>query len=268
MGDIKPDNHYSIFRHNNINLIAGISRALEKKIDSIIQNQNSLNSDLYSMNDNLDALNKIYLSFHSMAGSEALARLRTLIQYYSSDSEKNKTRLDASYFLLKKIRKLLENYEHKSIEPFRAKLNDNYDEMNKHIQLRKPKPEGRFQWITFSRNNSWFISRFTDLKIIEVKEFHLHDKINSKITLETRDNEKIDAIDLMRGTEAVSKPLIGIRLNNTGNFFAADSKGKEIYSSKDFITPMKIRLDINNPLYSGRVRLFGKNHLSLVSEKS
>ena len=260
---------YNSFKENNLSLISELNRAIDLLLKEIADDQNNLIDKIEDINNKIIELRSIFFSFHSMAGSEKLIRLKELINFYRYDSEKNKSRIAAADFLVRKIGELLLKHDHENYEPFRTtgNISDIYENKMIPINDEGSRVNSRYKWITFSRNNSWFISRFTELKIIEVKEFHPHSTINSKITLETPDNEKIDAVDLMRGTETATKPLIGIRLNHNSNFFAADSKGKEIYASKDFITPMKIRLDINNPLYSGRVRLFGKNHLSLVSEK-
>ncbi len=265
MSDIKPDkseNHYSQFRDGNINLISGISHALSEEIDSIIKKQNSLSSDISSVDDSLEALNKIYLSFHSMAGSEELIRLRTLIQHYRSDAEKNSTRLDASHFLLNKLKNLLEKKANRGTEPFRTGK-EYFQDIEKNQQQReRSEPQGKFKWITFSRNKSWFISRFRNLEIIEVKNIFSDNNIKTRVTLETLNKEKIEAIDLMRSPRLTSIPRISIRLSPNGAFYAADCKGKEIYADKDFISPMITEMNkSSNPIYTGRVRIFGKNHL-------
>jgi len=263
----KPDNQYSIFRHDNINLISEISRTLETEIDSIMHKLNSLNSNINSMHNGLDSLNRIYFSFHSMAGTEALIRLKILIQRFKSDSEKNRSRIAAAHFLIKKIQDFIDNKEYKNFEPFRTEIGYIQETIADQLQSESLKPEMKFKWITFSRNNSWFITGFKNLEIIEVKQKLDENVIDNRISLETLNREKIEAIDLMRRNSFSPTPKFGIRLSSDGEFYAADIKGKEIYSMTDFITPMiSIIEKKRSPLYTGRVRLFGKNHLLLFQK--
>jgi len=259
---------YKSFRDSNISTISKTNIAIDFLISGIESDQNSLINKIEIIDKSIEELRSIYLSFHSMAGSETLIRLRTLMQHYRADAEKNKTRIAASHFLIKKIQSLLENKEYTDSEPFRTEREYIQEIESDQQQREKSEPSGKFKWITFSRNNSWFISRFRNLEIVEVIKIFNSDAGKTRITLEIPDGEKIEALDLMRGPRFPTIPGIGIRLTPEGEFYAADMKGKEIYASEDFISPMITKLDkSSNPLYTGRVRLFGLNHLFLFQKQ-
>jgi len=260
--------NFKSFRDSNVSAISKAGIDIDFLISEIENDQNSLIKKIEIIDKSIEELRSIYFSFHSMAGSETLIRLRTVMQHYRSDSEKNKIRIAASHYLIKKLQSYMENKEFRNFEPFRTGGEFIHEIKTEKLQCEKIEPQGKFKWITFSRNNSWFISRFRSLEIVEVKKFLSADAVKTKITLEITNGEKIEALDLMRGPRFPSIPGIGIRLTPEGEFYAADMKGKEIYASEDFISPMITELDKSaNPLYTGRVRLFGLNHLVLFQKQ-
>lgn len=260
-------NLFKSFREDNLSLITEINTTIDQLLQEIGNDQNLLINKIDNIDKKVEDLRSIFFSFHSMAGSEKLIRLKQLISRYRLDSEKNRNRIAAAEFLIRKIEELLQKHGSRDYEPFRMSEDFSYEFGKKQSDHDNRVMDRKYKWVTFKRNNSWFISRFSDLEIIEAKEFYTHNKLKSGIILETVNNEKIEAVDLMRNPGGCSKPSIGIRLFRQGSFFAADIKGREIYASKDFITPMTVRIDIKNPLYTGRVRLFGRNHFSLTSKK-
>lgn len=266
--DIIESSSFEQFREKNINLISGINNVVESIISDIENNENSLTDKIAAIDTHIKDLSSIYFSFHSMSGNETLIRLKSLLNHYRVEAKANHDRITAAGFLVKKLNHLLSATVYEDSEPFRTISPFPYAETNKNPVIdEKPLPVAN-KWITFKRNNSWFITRFTFLDTINLAGSDIIYNGHSRITAQTVENQKFDSIDLMRGPGNSSKPNFLMHPHKNGFFYAADFIGKKIYSEKDFVSPMIQKMqDKENKYISGRVRIFGTSHLYIVSNQ-
>lgn len=265
---IHENNNFELFREQNITLISGINRTVESIIADIENEENSLMDKVASIDKHIKDLSSIYFSFHSMSGNETLIRLKSLLNIYMTEARANQDRITAARFLVKKLNHLVSGTDYVDSEPFRNISPFPYAGIDKDPGIiKKSSPMGN-KWITFKRNNSWFITRFTSLDTINLAGSEIVYKTHGMITAETVEKQKFESVDLMRGPGNSLKPKFLMHPHKNDFFYAADIIGRKIYSAKDFISPMiKKMKKSENKFISGRVRLFGTSHLYIVSNQ-
>jgi len=254
---------YNEFWNNNLQKIEEIQNKLNKSLGAIENQYMELNKLFDIFTEEINVLASIYSNFNSIEGKDYILKLKSIGASYKKRFQEEEIDLKTIYFLIEKINKLrdesFENFpiithldEEEKKEKFKGNLNSNY--------------EGRpFKWITFQRNGSFFIIKFSQVDIIDKNQFKKITKEDNRLYITTED-KNYNPIDFFPKENNSDAELI-IEINNDTSFLA-DKLGKKIYSRRDFIftkiEPFKQKLS-NNPFY-GKVKIFGKNHLFIKKE--
>jgi hypothetical protein len=265
--EIIGESTFEQFRNNNIAVITAINSTVESIITDIKKDEITINEKITVLDNYIKELTAIYLSFHSMSGTKSILNLQSLINRYKTEAIENHHRIDAAAYLIKKMNHLISDKNHSGPEPFRNYPSASYAELKPESKKLIDRPSA-YKWVTFSRNNSWFIAEFSKLEIINIAGAEILKSGKNRMIIKTVNNITYHAINLMKSPGRDNLPLLLIKPHESGLYYAADTKGKEIYASKDFVSPIIDKFhDIENSFISGRLRLFGINHLYLINNQ-
>jgi hypothetical protein len=265
--EIIGESTFEQFRNNNIAVITAINSTVESIIADIEKDEITINKKITVLDNYIKELTAIYLSFHSMSGTKTILNLQSLVNRYKTEAIENHRRIDAAAYLIKKLNYLISDKNHSGPAPFRNITSESYAELKPESKKLIERPTA-YKWVTFSRNNSWFIAEFSKLEIINIAGAEILKSGGKRIIIKTINNIEYNALDLMKSPGRENAPVLLIKPHEAGLYYAADTKGKEIYASRDFVSPVVDKFhDIENSFISGRLRLFGINHLYLINNQ-
>jgi len=248
-----------------------------QKLDEIHKNLDILLTDLeieYSHFDkiynkiemDINVLSSIYSSYNSIDGGDYVLKLNAVINEY----KKKYTADGIDFKLLNFLNDKINGLREESFKNFpEIKHKDQVPEDEKKVKEDYSRYNTRpYKWITFQRNNSWFISSFNDIELIPAEEAEKVKYIKPEIISLKLNNQKYRALDIFAefyDNNKKSDPEFYIIVNEGKKVFAATKIGKKIYSKKDFITPEIHPFDTvkKSSLSRGHFKIFGKNHIYL-----
>jgi len=256
---------YTKFWQDNLEKISLVQKDLDRSLNQLEKEYVCFEEVYRELEEDLDLLSSLYAGLNTIEGMEYLQKLRAMIHNYKGLYTREGIDFETLNFLTMKISELRDI----SFEDF---------PLLEHIDQEKstPPPPGEtsgyddkpFKWITFQRNCSWFITCFNTLKIIDAEvtscSFHKEQNI-IEVSVEDRSLEALDIFGEF--TSPPNNPKYFIEIDNE-RAYAADTLGKRIYSAHDIvsgkITPFN-RV-AHSSIASGRVRLFGRQHLFINQE--
>lgn len=247
----------------NLQKIEDIHSAIEKSIHDLENKYVDFESAYGEISSQLDLLSSIYSGYNTISGAESVMRLRALLASYRKRYTRESLDFNLVYNLLIKIAEL----RNASFEYFPSLAHDGKQTAGTHpAAASRGRAAGRYRWITFERNRSWFIAPFTAITVHTSKQFLVGaveepDIINIVVGAETVRVRDI----FIKSLDHPVSPRYVILTGRASANYAADAIEKSIYAAHDFITPMlrpftSIR---RNALSPGRVRMFGRNHILL-----
>ncbi len=257
---------YTTFWQDNLEKISLVQKDLDRSLNQLEKEYVCFEEVYRELEEDLDLLSSLYAGLNTIEGMEYLQKFRAMIHNYKSLYTREGIDFETLNFLTMKINELRDI----SFEDFPC-----LDHIEKEKKTRvKPQKETSgsedkpFKWITFRRNCSWFIVFFNTLRIIDAEVTScnfLKEQNLIEVSIEDRSFEALDIFGEF--TSPPNNPKYFIEIDN-GRAYAADSLGKRIYSSHDIvsgkITPFN-RVT-RSSIASGRVRLFGRQHLFINQE--
>lgn len=244
---------------------------IQSKLNISLQNLEKKYSgfeEIYShLEENLNVLSSIYSSYNSIKGKEYILKLNTMINNYRKRYTREGIDFNLMNFILTKIQELRES----SIENF--PLLEHMDTPDEGIReetslladIDYSKYYSRpYKWITFERNNSWFITRFEEVTLLHRNDTEILTYIEPDIILIKNNNEMFKVKDIFSPfSKESTDPQYYIIINGKKKGYAISRMGKRIYSRSNFILklirPYKDSKESN--FSPGHVKLFGKNHI-------
>lgn len=251
---------YSEFSGSNEQFLSELTGTL-RDILKDLNSRNSLDDDIFKkLSDTIEVSNAIFRSFSNHEGLELILRLKSISDLYKKNLNNNTNLVRIAEHVLKKLDKFNSTFYHEATSDEIP-----YPEFPAEIQTDE-KDSGRdlqYKWITFERNGSLFIARFSILEIIETPLIQKEDNTEPPPFYEHR-GKIISLTDLMRTPGSEFIPPVKLLIIDQGKYcYAADHTGREIHGTYDMISPNIEPLEIESRLLSGRVRIFGRRYLVL-----
>lgn len=258
--------HYRDFWQNNLQSVGEISSDLEKsllKLEGKYADFDSLYNEIINQ---IDVLSSIYSSCNSLLGREYLLKLKSMLYAYRQRYSLDGINFNALHFIHAKIKELQE----KSFIDFPEMQHNETGAPQPHIE--KPAEHAdfisNFRWLTFERNNSWFLLPYDSVTVVDRRHATLHGSAQSHNASITFMNDKFPVIDLLAAATHTRyvEPLYYIiaRYKTRSYCYAATHVGKRILSKKDFISAQMRPLGKTASTFRGAIRLFGRNHLCVT----
>lgn len=250
---------YSSFWQDNLEKIALVHKDVDRNLMQLEKEYVNFEGIYRELEENLDLLSSLYAGINTIDGMEYIHKMRSLVQSYRKRYTLECIDFDTLNFLTEKI-DLLRDL---SFEDF--PVLDHVEDKKREI----PKPEisdysdRPFKWTSFSRNNSWYLTSFNSLSIIDAATVSYILKEESNCIEITVNKKTYSAIDIFgEFTSPPRNPRFFLMINNE-HYFAADTLGKRIFAKKDLISPKVtgFKMISGSNLFSGRVRIFGRQHL-------
>lgn len=266
---------YNEYWQNSLQRLDSIAKDLERKFFKLEKKYLDFDKIYNEIITEIDILSSIYASHNNLKGKSYLLKLKALLNNYKKRYTHEGINFRLINFLYLKINKLREQsfeefpkMEHSHFLFKEISDEDTQEVLNGNIKKYKNlKENAKYKWLTYKRNNSWFIVPFKKFHIIkaeEAKTFHDTDKI---ITISYQDN-LIPVIDKFSRFVKDKKEQIKFFLitenNNNNNLkcFAIYKFGRIIMADKDFVIP-GLKAFTKSKISAGRFRIFGKNHIYL-----
>ena len=246
-------------------------RKIKEIHNDIDKTRNELESEydnfekIYDKIENLiGLLSSIYSSFNTIDGNEYIKRLNAVINSY----KKRYTRDGIDFNLVDRLLVKISDVRDKSFSRFPVLAHDNTSLPTASLKVQKSKnfKKRPYKWISFQRNGSWFLTRFTSLAIIPGNNCRLVSKIDNDLFKIKTKNKTFTVRDIFSKSDGTpDKPKFYILLNKGIKNYAVNVIGEKIYSEKDMMIPLlkPFHNISSSPLTPGRVRIFGKNHILL-----
>lgn len=253
---------YTEFWSDNLQKIETAHKNLENSINELEKKYSDFEPDYNNIKELVELLLSIYKDLQFLPGYEEIKELKELLSYYNKKFSKKA--LDFEYI-------------NKLVMEIGEKLNKNFSDFpivnhlrnyqNKYSVYRKINYDiYKYKWVTFKRNNSWFILPFNKIKIIHANEFELEYYENSD-TVDVKYNDKIiTAVDIFsKSTADIKEPTYCVVTDNDNHKYLADQVGRTFCSKNNIIKPLlkKFEKIKTSRISSGRVRIFGINHILL-----
>lgn len=254
---------YAELWNYNLQKIEQIGHSVEKSIHDLEGNYAGFESLYAGIMRQLDVLSSIYSGYNTLSGTEDVMRLKAVLRKYAAMYTREGLDFNLVHYLLTKIN----DARDASFENFPALMHHD----TPRVKARRAPGirsinEYAYRWISFRRGHSWFIARFTSLRIY----------LNDNYPLRPAEEQDFMHVDI-RGTAYRVQDLLAISaedrvepcyyliLDRGDKNYAADEIGKRIYAPRNFLGPRirPFRSIRSHPLSPGRVRLFGKNQIVL-----
>ena len=252
---------YTRFWQNNLQKLEEISQNLDILLNDLEIEYSRFDSIYKKIETDINVLSSIYSSFNNMEGHQYVLKLNAVISEYRKRYTVDGIDFNLLNYLTGKINELREESFNFFPELYHDKniINDKKKEISAYDHEKRP-----FKWITFTRNNSWFIVPFEKLDIINLDSTDDFTRENGDVFSVTINGVKRNGRDIFSefpGGE--NRPSWLLVINDGESVFGADRTGKKIFAHRDFIRTITkpLNRDIRNSLISGRVRIFGKKHL-------
>ncbi len=247
----------------NLQKIEHIHNEIEKSIHELEYKYVDFETAYADITRQLDILSSIYSGYNIIHGTEAVMRLKAVLESYRKRYTRESLDFNLVYGLLMKIA----DNRNTSFEDF-PRLS--HDELPA-IVTEGEEPERdyagrRHKWVTFERNRSWFIAPFSTITIMKNIRAAVISAAEPDSLALGIDGRTVTVKDLfMRSAEHPESPRCVILIDGMRRNYAADMIGRRIYADRDIVAPMlkPFRTVRCHPLSPGRLRLFGKNHILL-----
>jgi len=247
---------YTGFSGTNEEFLSELAGTIRDIINDL-NSRNSISDDIFNkLSDTIDISNAIFRSFSNHDGLEIILRLKSISEIYKRNLSDNTNLIKIAGHLLQKLEKFNTSFYHEASadEIIYPELPPEAESGNQESIKKLP-----FKWITFERNSSLFITKFTSLETVEYDSCNIKD-----IGAIEYNGRTINVIDLMKAPDSTFITPAKILITDQGKYcYAADHTGREIHGSYDMISPLVEPLEVPGRLFKGRVRIFGRRYLVL-----
>jgi hypothetical protein len=260
------DTDYQIYRdywENNRNLFSTLANSLERKLVELEKQSYQFDDTYREIESALTTLSSLYSKFGSSLVNEFLLRMRSHVRDHRTEIGKQKIAFNIIHFLYEKIRSF-ENERFSSFPSIEGLSEDAPQETI--IRPIHHDENAPFKWISFRRNNSWFLSYYKTLDIVPYRIVPFVPNTGGLDNIIEYNNSKYIVEDILSSSAANPPvdPLYYIIINDTTvRCFAADKKGRRFLSTHDFINkkiePFHSRIN----QAKGFVTLAGIRHIYL-----
>lgn len=249
---------YSDFSGSNEQFLSELTGTI-RDIVTDLNSRNSISDDIFNrLYDTIEISNAVFRSFSSHEGLELVLRLKSISELYKRNLKDNSNLIKIAEHVLRKLEKFNTSFYHEATSDEIL-----YPELPPEITPddRSMKKNLKFKWTTFERNGSLFIKQFSMLEITDFPSNSTFENNENSVFYEYK-NKRIPIIDLMKTKNSIFKPPARLLMIDQGKYcYAADLTGKEIHGSYDLISSIVRPINIDNSMFSGRVRIFGRNYL-------
>lgn len=263
--DILNDYSYSKFLTGNREILHDLNSQLKGITTRITTQHERMLEEIEELFYKINVSTAINQSYSDIRLSESIIKLKAILNDFKSKMDSNTSNLKVIRHILNKIDKLNEKIFTESdtlkdtdeTEYVKAEI-VNGNEPEKIVE----KQEFTYKWITFRRNNSWFIVPFNEFEKIDTRERIKFINPENGFSEAILDSRRIFIMDFMKNlnNEDIYPKYILI-LNSGTSYYAADIIGKQIHSNRDIIHPLINEISGKNKrFYIGRVKIMGKNH--------
>ncbi len=252
---------YTLFWQDNLQRLDEISVSTGALLE-VLEKEYSVFGAIYSDIDRqVKLLNSICASFNNISGREELLRLSAVIERYRRRYTKSGIDFELIYRLLDRAIEL---------------RNRGFTDFPSTVHIRETiqeRPERRteskkYNYTTFKRNGSWFIipKSVSGIVLAEGFQFSFSKGSDTSGISASSESASYSVADFFYNRRTgYTPPRFLIFFDNIFTAFASDVAGKRIYSDTDII-PSLLRPYKKSGGFSstsGRIRLFGKQHILL-----
>jgi hypothetical protein len=255
------NNDYQLFWQHNLQKLEEINNRIEKTLLALEKKYIDFNTVYNQLHSEIDVLMAIYSSFNNLLGLEYLLKLKSLLNDYRKRYTHESIRFNVLFFLHSKIKELRDESFSRFPELTHANKASSSEKKPQRIPIELP-----FKWITFMRNESWFITPFDEISLLKVEDVYdtlrEHDG-NCNIEVS---GKRMNVIDLMskfrRENPERTNYFVLVKKGEITLCYAAYRIGKRLLSKHNIIANKLIKYR-TLPAHSGHIRIFGKNHIYL-----
>jgi hypothetical protein len=233
------DTDYQIYRdywENNRKLFSSLANSLEKKLVELEKQSYQFDDTYREIESALSTLSSLYSKCGSSLVNEFLLRIRSHVKDHRTEIGKQKIAFNIIHFLYEKIR-LFEEEKFSSFPSIEAPTEDTPRETI--IRPIHHDEKASFKWISFQRNDSWFLSSYKTLDIVPYRIAPFVPDTGGPDNIIEYNNAKYFVEDIFSSSSANPPvdPSYYIIINDAAErCFAADKKGRRFLSSHDFIS--------------------------------
>ncbi len=248
----------------NLQTIEDIQSDIEKSLIELEREYHKFEPIYYRAERLVKILTSIYSSYNAIDGKDYLLKLSAVIQEYRERYTRKGIDLELLNFLNSKVTELRD----KSFQEFPA-LSHEYvypgeerEECPETSTVLYHAEKRPYKWVSFQRNRSWFISRFSDLELIYPESCESMVRKEGMIQILFKDRS-IQCEDIFSKYESEKEPpKYFLALDGASNNYVATAVGKRVFSHSDIISPrIKPFPEKEHPWSPGHVRIFGRNHI-------
>jgi|GEM_PF-3992250 len=232
------------FSENEIDKLISESTELLTEIRNKTENENRLIDRLRL---NIHELIRVYENFPELINQEKLYRLNTISEYLNSRNIKSYGQINIMLNLLEKCKENTEN-----IAPNYFSKESHNNSCHTGYSLKK------HQWITFKRNNSWFITEYREYEYVENTDSKKFPESENTMKLNNMTCKFWDPIS--SSTKIKITPDFFLILNQD-MAIPVDKKGKRIASDRVSIFNIEPLQTSSENIITGKTRIMGKSYL-------
>ncbi|MFC1670710.1 hypothetical protein ACFL20_09975 [Spirochaetota bacterium] len=256
---------YNEFRNVNIEKLENIEKKIIESLRKLEGKYSNFEDIYQNIENNINLLSTILSNFTDRRSREYVKKLGSIIKSYRKWYSPAGIDFNNIYNLTEKISRLNNDIFKMSVEKIHG-LPKRKIRKDKVIKRKIQYDKKSYKWITFERNNSWFITSFRDIQIIEngtteTSQPHHSEDYDLRIGKE----ELIEVKDLFSSSrKSMVIPKHYISINKGEKVFAASQIGTIINAKNNFITSVvKPYKKLKSKLSPGIVRILGRNYILL-----
>ncbi len=248
----------------NLQTIEDIQSDIEKSFIELEREYNKFEPIYYRAERLVKILTSIYSSYNAIDGRDYLLKLSAVIQEYRERYTRKGIDLELLNFLNGKVTELRDKcfqefpaLSHEYVYPGQER--EECPDTSTVLYHAEKRP---YKWVTFMRNRSWFIIRFSDLEIIYPESCDSMSRRGDMVRIVFK-GRSLTFKDIFSKFESEKEPPgYFIALDGGAKNYVATRVGKRVLSHSDIITPrIKPFPEKEHPWSPGHARIFGRNHI-------
>jgi len=264
-----PLEHYTEFWSEALQRIDAIQNLLYSEFADLEVKYKDFEDKYYTINNLTKEMVSLYSGFNTLNGHEDLMRLKTIVERYEENYTRKGIDFKIIHHLLDKVLQMRsESFDNFPAVEHLEKIEVSLIEEENHVQQNETSYFNRpYKWISFSRNNSFFMTPFDTFTLISNNNMNIENlpQLNWHRAYDD-DNNDFQFRELMTLQDTYIEPTLFICIDNRF-YYPADKLMKKIFSHNDIISDKIEDFDSEHDKpFIGRVKIFGKNHIYLKEE--
>jgi hypothetical protein len=253
---------YREFWQDNIEKLDEVVHRIEGSFFRLEKKYSEFDSIYDELLRQLDLLISMYSCFNNLLGIDYLMKLKSLLLDYRKRYTHEGISFNVIYYLHAKVIELRDS----SFSNFPAL--PHAEKPAAELDAGKAAPvEAPFKWVTFTRNGSWFITRFDTVRLVRFEDAEQDISETDGYMYIRHDGKRIRVEDMfsryVKGGWERPDCYVIVGRGNEQRCYAASATGRRIYSRND-IFAKKIKSVRGESMMKGFLRIFGKNHIVLA----